>query len=163
MPCGSSKNWCFRGMYHLHHQGENNHWSRKVISCQWLLMSFLVLWWWRRYVPPKHQFLQEPHGVTSQQTAFYKVTVVKVSNLTRKIKLRNYTHIIKNGLRIPGKDKRLLQNLHITLTASITTNNRNGTDFHNFSILGCSLFITFCHNTFTPYIYLTVWLLLFLS
>jgi hypothetical protein len=28
-------------------------------------------WWWRRYVPPKRQFLQEPHGITSQKTALF--------------------------------------------------------------------------------------------
>jgi hypothetical protein len=37
---------------------------------------------WRRYVLPKHRFLQEPHGVTSQKTAFFIVTAVKSSNLT---------------------------------------------------------------------------------
>jgi hypothetical protein len=31
----------------------------------------------RRYVPPKHRFLQESHGVTSQETAFFIVTAVK--------------------------------------------------------------------------------------
>jgi hypothetical protein len=34
-------------------------------------------------VPPKRQFLQEPHGVTSQKTPFFKVTAVKTSNLTK--------------------------------------------------------------------------------
>jgi hypothetical protein len=33
-------------------------------------------------VPPKRQFLQEPHGVTSQKTPFFIVTAVKTSNLT---------------------------------------------------------------------------------
>jgi hypothetical protein len=32
--------------------------------------SYLVRW--RRNVPPKRRFLQEPYGVTSQKTAFYK-------------------------------------------------------------------------------------------
>jgi hypothetical protein len=36
----------------------------------------------RRYVPPKRQFLQEPHGVTSQKTPFFIVTAVKTSNHT---------------------------------------------------------------------------------
>jgi hypothetical protein len=36
-----------------------------------LVHRFLSLWWWRRYVPPKRRFLQEPHGVTSQKTAFF--------------------------------------------------------------------------------------------
>jgi hypothetical protein len=33
-------------------------------------------------VPPKHRFLQEPHGVTTQKTPFFIVTAVKTSNLT---------------------------------------------------------------------------------
>jgi hypothetical protein len=33
------------------------------------------------YVPPKLLFLQEPHGVTSQKTAFFIVTAVKTSKL----------------------------------------------------------------------------------
>jgi hypothetical protein len=36
----------------------------------------------RRRVRPKRRFLQQPHGVTSQKTAFFVVTVVKTSNLT---------------------------------------------------------------------------------
>jgi hypothetical protein len=31
---------------------------------------------------PEMWFLQEPHGVTSQKTAFFIVTAVKASNLT---------------------------------------------------------------------------------
>jgi hypothetical protein len=47
-----------------------------------LLMLFLahwffLPWWWRRYVPPKHGFLQEPHGITSQKMAFFIDTAVK--------------------------------------------------------------------------------------
>jgi hypothetical protein len=30
----------------------------------------------------EREFLQEPHGVTSQKTAFFIVTAVKTSNLT---------------------------------------------------------------------------------
>jgi hypothetical protein len=36
----------------------------------------------RTDVPPKCQFLQEPHYITNQKTAFFTVTVVKTSNLT---------------------------------------------------------------------------------
>jgi hypothetical protein len=32
---------------------------------------YLSPWWRRRQVPPKHRFLQEPHGVTSQKTPFF--------------------------------------------------------------------------------------------
>jgi hypothetical protein len=37
-----------------------------------LVHRFLSPWWRRRQVPPKRRFLQEPHGVTSQKTAFFK-------------------------------------------------------------------------------------------
>jgi hypothetical protein len=40
-------------------------------------------------VPPKHRFLQEPHGVTSQKTPFFIVTTVKTSNLTTILTLLN--------------------------------------------------------------------------
>jgi hypothetical protein len=39
-------------------------------------------WWWRWYFPPKCWFLQEPHGVTSQRTAFFIVTTLNTTNLT---------------------------------------------------------------------------------
>jgi hypothetical protein len=38
-------------------------------------------------VSPKRRFLQEPHGVTSQRTAFLIATAVKTSNLTEYITL----------------------------------------------------------------------------
>jgi hypothetical protein len=38
----------------------------------------------RRYVPPKRRFLQDPRGVTSQNTSFFMVTVVKTSTLAEK-------------------------------------------------------------------------------
>jgi hypothetical protein len=37
----------------------------------------------RRYVPPKRRFIQDLHGATSQKTAFFIVTAVKISNLIR--------------------------------------------------------------------------------
>jgi hypothetical protein len=43
---------------------------------------FLSPWWWRRQVSPKRRFLQEPHGVTSQMTAFFIVTAMQTPNLT---------------------------------------------------------------------------------
>jgi hypothetical protein len=36
-----------------------------------LIYRFLWPWWWRHKVHPKCRFLQEPHGVTSQQTTFF--------------------------------------------------------------------------------------------
>jgi hypothetical protein len=32
-------------------------------------------WWCRRYVPPKHRFLQHPHGIPSQKTALFNPSV----------------------------------------------------------------------------------------
>jgi hypothetical protein len=43
---------------------------------------FVSPWWWRWHVPPKRQFSQEPHGITSQKMSFFIVTTVKTSNLT---------------------------------------------------------------------------------
>jgi hypothetical protein len=37
-----------------------------------LVHRFLSLWWRRRQVPPKRRFLQEPHGVTTQKTPFFR-------------------------------------------------------------------------------------------
>jgi hypothetical protein len=34
------------------------------------------------YVSPKHRFLQDPHGVTSQKTSFLIATTVKTSHVT---------------------------------------------------------------------------------
>jgi hypothetical protein len=40
-----------------------------------LVHRFLSRWWRRRQVPPKRRFLQEPHGVTTQKTPFFKLIV----------------------------------------------------------------------------------------
>jgi hypothetical protein len=44
-----------------------------------ILVTLMV----RRYVPPKRPFLQEPHDITSQKTAFFILAAMKTSNLTR--------------------------------------------------------------------------------
>jgi hypothetical protein len=74
-PFGSCKNQSFGGPHYLHHQGDKNSWPR-IFS--------------RRYVPSNCRFLQEPHGVTSQKTAFVIVTAVKTSNLTSQTLLNYY-------------------------------------------------------------------------
>jgi hypothetical protein len=33
--------------------------------------------------PPRRRFIQEPHGVKFQETAFFIVTAVNISNLTK--------------------------------------------------------------------------------
>jgi hypothetical protein len=96
-PRGSCKNRRFGGTYHLHRQSDKNrrtlnnvsinwqlkHAAKKYLnffaacfSCQLMLTLFLTgwffpAWWWRRYIHPKRQFLQEPHGVTLQKTALF--------------------------------------------------------------------------------------------
>jgi hypothetical protein len=47
-----------------------------------LVHRFSLPWRWWRYFPPKHRWLQEPHGITSQKTAFFIVTYAKSSKLT---------------------------------------------------------------------------------
>jgi hypothetical protein len=49
----------------------------KLVPCSRIFQP----WRWRRYVPPKRRFTQDPHGATSQKTAFFIVTAVKTSNL----------------------------------------------------------------------------------
>jgi hypothetical protein len=46
-------------------------------GCKLLLMlfparRFLSPWWWRQSFPSKRRFLQEPHGLTFQNTTFFK-------------------------------------------------------------------------------------------
>jgi hypothetical protein len=78
-PCGSYKNRHLMGTYRLHRQNDTNRRARNNVSSNEQTRHTS---WSRRYVPPKHRFLQEPHGVTSQMTAFFIVTAVKTSNLT---------------------------------------------------------------------------------
>jgi hypothetical protein len=62
---------------------------------------FLSHWWWRRYVPPKRRFLQEPHGVTSQKTL-----ELFISNTSQKIRInfinlfRYYSHECQVGVEL---------------------------------------------------------------
>jgi hypothetical protein len=92
---GSHKNRRFGGTYRLHHQGEKNRRTRNYVyivflfSVLKLLVTanivlscwFLPPWLWRSCVLPKRRFLQEPHSVTSQKTAFFKITVIRMSVL----------------------------------------------------------------------------------
>jgi hypothetical protein len=43
----------------------------------------LIAWWWRWYFPRKRRFLQEPDGVTSQNTAFVIEKYWRLSQSTR--------------------------------------------------------------------------------
>jgi hypothetical protein len=53
-----------------------------IFRVEGLIWFILLPWRWRQYVPPKRWFTQDPHGATSQKTAFFIVTEVKTSNLT---------------------------------------------------------------------------------
>jgi hypothetical protein len=61
-PCGSCKNRRFLGTYRLHQVHKNQR--------------------ARNSIPPKRRLLQQPGGVTSQNTALFIVSAVKTSNLT---------------------------------------------------------------------------------
>jgi hypothetical protein len=65
--CGSCNNWRFGGTQRLHHQGDKNRWARDVSLATDACCEEI-----QNGISPKHRFLQEPHGVTSQKTAFFK-------------------------------------------------------------------------------------------
>jgi hypothetical protein len=46
------------------------------------LLGFFGPWRWRLYVPPKRRAISELHGVTSQKTVSFIVTVVRTPNPT---------------------------------------------------------------------------------
>jgi hypothetical protein len=66
-------------------------------------------------VPPKHRFLHEPHGVTSQQTPFFIVTSVKTSNLTWAMNCLHRLNIVVTGLN-PTRDIKVLLVLYFGYT-----------------------------------------------
>jgi hypothetical protein len=71
----SCKNRRFGSMYRLHHQSDNNRQARKNVSSfqqpKYPAKKYVTLCW-RRYVPPIRRFLQDPYGITSKKTAFFK-------------------------------------------------------------------------------------------
>jgi hypothetical protein len=60
-PCGSCKYIVFLRRV-----------RRLLVTANIPSSPILSPWWWRCPVPPKHQFLQEPHDITSQETPFFK-------------------------------------------------------------------------------------------
>jgi hypothetical protein len=61
--------------------------GERVADCSHLLKlvprsRIFLPWRWRRYVPLNRRFTQDLHGATSQKTAFFTVTAVKISDLT---------------------------------------------------------------------------------
>jgi hypothetical protein len=68
---------------------------RETSLSRWLqanLSLHLQPWRWRRYVPPKRRFTQDPQEATPQKTACFIVTAVKTSNLTYTVFLANHSH-----------------------------------------------------------------------
>jgi hypothetical protein len=74
-PCCSCKNQHFRGMYHLHHQGEENQRARTVtanaVHSAPILFTLMMM---IRF--SKQSNLKEPRGVTSQKMAFFMFNFV---------------------------------------------------------------------------------------
>jgi hypothetical protein len=61
-----------------------------LVLTLFLTRWFLSPWWWRRYIAPKHRFLQDPHGVTSQMEAFltwYYLFIVWEDSHVRRVPL----------------------------------------------------------------------------
>jgi hypothetical protein len=79
-PCGSCKNRRLKGASRLQHIVFHLLVTANVVPNS-LILSKLR---WRRYFPLTRLFLHEPHGVTSKKTAFFIVTAVKTSNLTKQ-------------------------------------------------------------------------------
>jgi hypothetical protein len=71
-PCRSCVNRRFGGTYRLHLQGRKIR-ERGTSVSRWLQLI---------YVPLKRRFTQDLHAPTSQKSAFFIVTAVKISNLT---------------------------------------------------------------------------------
>jgi hypothetical protein len=58
---------------------------RQVLTIQLLTLFLALPWRWRRYIPPKRRFSQDPHCAASKKTAFFIFTAVKTSNPTTQI------------------------------------------------------------------------------
>jgi hypothetical protein len=70
-----------------------------LAAATFLVHGLLSPWWWRRYVPPKRLFLQEPHGVTSQKTPFF--TFLHFGKTHRRIS------VSRPSRSIPGESLRI--------------------------------------------------------
>jgi hypothetical protein len=72
----SCKNQRFGGTYHVHHQGENKQQTMNNVSSYELLVaanvvpSFLIIFTLEAICSSEMSIITEPHGITSQKTAF---------------------------------------------------------------------------------------------
>jgi hypothetical protein len=69
--------------------------SQSVSNLLTLFLACVIAstWRWRRHVPPKRRFIINPHGVTSQKTAFFIISALKASNPFQKTSSRLCTDI----------------------------------------------------------------------
>jgi hypothetical protein len=77
----SCVNRCFGGTYRLHLQGRARNQQSAATCSRWFLAcGFSTL----KMEAIRSSETQDLHGATSQKTAFFIVTAVKTSNLTKK-------------------------------------------------------------------------------
>jgi hypothetical protein len=54
--------------------------NRRTLQLVLFLVHRFLSPWWRRQVPPKRRFLQEPHGVTTQKTPLLRIPSTVLAN-----------------------------------------------------------------------------------
>jgi hypothetical protein len=96
----TGKMWCKRGA--------------KLVPCSWIFLP----WRWRRYFPPKRRFTQYLHGATSQKTAFFIVTAMKTTNLTRPISLKFFLNA--HNSHHSARNQIIPKYIHIATTGTKT-------------------------------------------
>jgi hypothetical protein len=96
-------------------EDKGNTWKSSLLFVVFLARWFFLPWWWRRHVLPKRRFLQEPHAVTSQKTAFFRPQSMPRSLLCTAsstycpLTVLSYDvvqfELLKAELTVPGKVK----------------------------------------------------------
>jgi hypothetical protein len=87
-PCNLVEvDWCFRGAYCLHHQGEDRS----------------SLWWWTQYIPLKRRCTSTRlHGTVSQKAVMFMLAAVRTWNHRWHIGLlEEFLPILLLRIRIP--------------------------------------------------------------
>jgi hypothetical protein len=91
-------------------------------------------WWWT-YVPPKRRFLQKPHSVTSQRTAFFEIIVnsmlVNITanffKLTQDVKQTNDASILSWNYRAAENEGAWMRGTY-SRTRTVGQNNKKRND-----------------------------------